>query len=364
MMADDDTGAPEVESAESETSLIEDLRSEFSGAEQEGTFDEDVSPSAEAEEPSTKDSAERETTVSEEASVSGDEDSIPVEETAEIIQPPEHWSAEHKSAFDKLDAPGREFFMDRHRSMEGELTRRSQELAGIKKAFEPHKEEMDLNGLSMEQAVTRILAAHRLLQTDPARGISHLAEEFGVTLTSPAAESVDEFSDDEDFSETDPRVEKRIAELEKKLDYSRQENAQQRQADQANATAQYLVQFGKETDESGNLLRPYFDNQDVQRAMARVAGSLLEEGKKYTYDDLYDQAVWMVPGIREKVFSGKTVANESDEARRDKVIRAKRASAGARGISKSPISRASEDVPEDLGEHLKREFAAAAEGNK
>ena len=54
MMADDDTGAPEVESAESETSLIEDLRSEFSGAEQEGTSDEDVSLSAEAEEPSTK----------------------------------------------------------------------------------------------------------------------------------------------------------------------------------------------------------------------------------------------------------------------------------------------------------------------
>jgi len=373
-MAEDD-GAPVAEPAESESTLEDDLSAAFEmaeagdednagppGASKEASPEPPVSTQAKAGADDPEPQAE---TDADEAAddPEGDEEGAPEEEPASLIQPPDHWSASHKESFSRLDAEGREFFMDRHGAMEADNTRKSQELSGINRAFEPFRTEMDLAGLNMEQGVTRLLAAHKLLQESPEEGIKYLADQYGVDIGARNPDSPhpgegegvdDEFLDD---MPEDPRIaglEKEVLELKRA---GMQEN-ERRAADARAVNAQRIAYFRDGQDEKGVLFHPHYEA--VKGKMNDLAISYGTQGRNdFTLESLYEEAVWMVPGVREQLNSAPAGPDE-EEVRRAKVKRAKSAGAAPRGRFGSPVPReVNKKVPDRIDDHLEQAFAAA-----
>ena len=53
----------------------------------------------------------------------------PPETQANELEPPQHWSEEHKATFREQSPEARQFLLDRHRQMEGDYTQKTQQLA-------------------------------------------------------------------------------------------------------------------------------------------------------------------------------------------------------------------------------------------
>jgi hypothetical protein len=82
------------------------------------------------------------------------------EEAAKASEPPAHWSAEHKKLFGDLAEPAKAFVLDRMRSMEADYTRKTQDVASLRKEYEavdqiftPQRDKMKAAGLTASQVI-------------------------------------------------------------------------------------------------------------------------------------------------------------------------------------------------------------------
>ena len=131
------------------------------------------------------------------------------EETAEApeLEPmaaPNHWPKDFAGKFEALEPAAQHMFMERYKDMEGDYTRKTQEIAKYKKrneAFDeimqPFKGDFERAGMDEVGAVRQLLAAHDYLRKDPQNAITWLANQYGVDMyvigNDSAAE--DEFAD-------------------------------------------------------------------------------------------------------------------------------------------------------------------------
>ena len=95
--------------------------------------------------------------------VAGDTPETP--ETPEPLAAPEHWSAEHREMFGKLDRDAQSFLMDRSREMEAAHTQRSQEIAPFRAAAEQWSPYLQSVGATPDRAFNSLMQLEYGLRT-------------------------------------------------------------------------------------------------------------------------------------------------------------------------------------------------------
>lgn len=244
---------------------------------------------------------------------SGDgEPSDSSEDHEESLEPPEHWAAADKEKFTSVPREAQEFILDRHKAMEGDYTRRTQEIAPIRRQFEaiqdalaPYEAEFQQAGLDHAGAVRQLAYWHTALKSDPKQAIQQLAQTYGVDLS------------ESDEEVTDPALKSVLKELgQVKQSLSRSE--QQAQQTQQQQLLDQIQAFETATGDDGRLLHPHFKTlEDKMTALfnAKLASSL---------EDAYNQALALSPDLKPAP-PKKPKVNPAE-----KVKQAKRAAAGVK----------------------------------
>src|SRR5688572_13763099 len=103
------------------------------------------------------------------------------------LEAPQHWSAEDKAVFSKLQKEGQEFLLRRHKDMEADYTRKTQEVADTKRfrdnfdqLLNPYRNQFAMHGLDDVGAVRYLLGWYQSLQQNPEQTIMGLAQQYGV----------------------------------------------------------------------------------------------------------------------------------------------------------------------------------------
>lgn len=232
-----------------------------------------------------------------------------VEESEDAPQPLESWSDEVKTYFQSLDNEGRQFILDRHKELEGDYTRKTQELADIRKRYErlddvlkPYDEIARAQGLDLAPHVASALQYYVAFQRDPLSVVKHLVTANQIT---PEQLGLGQKEDDD----TDPT----IGALRSELESTKREIASLKQGTQATNQAALNAQiseFRDAKDEQGNPKHPHFEQ--VRPLMA----ALVNQGK--SLQDAYDAAVWAVPEFREASQAEARKKAEEDAKRKEK----------------------------------------------
>lgn len=277
------------------------------------------------------------------------EDSGNEETSEEAIEPPQHWSEADKETFRNVPKEAQEFLLNRHKAMEADYTRKTQELADVRKSYEaidqvmaPFQGQMQELGISQPEVIQRWAAAENYLNTNPAEAIQWLAQSYGVDLGNMPEQS-----------QADPAVQK----LQQELHELRQSVTQREQTEAQQRTSSMLDQirtFADEKDEAGNAAHPYFE--DVMDDMLTLARAEAVAGRTPVLNDLYEKAVWANPTVRDQMLSAQRKAAEkkaADEARA-KAAAAKKAS---KSVSGSPSGKSAPSSDLGLRETLEQAYS-------
>ena len=261
------------------------------------------------------------------------------EETAEApdLEPmaaPNHWPKDFAAKFEALEAPAQHMFMERYKDLEGDYTRKTQEIAKYKKrneAFDeimqPFKGDFERAGMDEVGAVRQLLAAHDYLRKDPQNAIAWLANQYGVDMAAigndPAAE--DEFADPQV-----KQLQQQVAQLTGFI-----QNQQTQQQSQVQQSTQSLIdQFAAETDANGNPKHPHFDR------VRGVMGSLISSENAKDLATAYEMAVYADPELRQAQVKAMAAAQSQDNVKTEAVKKAKKAARSKVRGSASPAAPA------------------------
>ena len=191
-MEDETKGAPEEQADGAE---VDDLAGALGDAWDEVAGDD---AEAEAEKPDDKpkeevaeetveepveETAEAEGEKEEVKALDDEEETTDAGEEVETAAAPEHWSAADKERFESLGDDHKSWFLDIRKSLETGYQSKFEEVAEYRKErqaldglFQPHDEELALQGTDRVGAIRQLLAAHRSLQSRPGETIAWLAQ--------------------------------------------------------------------------------------------------------------------------------------------------------------------------------------------
>lgn len=314
------------------------LRDELEKAigEQEEVKDEVVDESAKADENSASETDDKQVVESESESGQdqqgsdktgeSDKEAAPGDAEPEKLTPPEHWTQADKDVFNSQTREAQTWLLDRHKAMEGDYTRQKQEVSDQAKRFDQHLEPfrpyLPQLGMTEDQLVGSLLSAYGQMLSGNARNVLlGLAQQFNVDLN----------------EEPDPQQEQLnsvISQLDNKINQVSNHFISQSQ----NQVTQQLDQFASAKDEKGELQHPYFE--DVIEDMTVLANAVRARGQQPDIKQLYEQAIWANPIVREKILSsqkeaeGKKAQMEAEQKRKEdqeRANKAKRASASVSG---------------------------------
>jgi hypothetical protein len=249
---------------------------------------------------------------------------VSTETTAEVDAPAE-MSAEQRVAFKTLPIEAQRQVAERYAEVRRTLTQKTEEISKerakieeFEQVFEPHRQQLELQGITPAQAASRLLAAQRLLETNPVEGFNWLAKSLGIDLRQLAPQP----NKEEEY--LDPQVKALKDEVS-----SLKAQLTQVQVGSQNAKAQevqkIISDFKSAKDEAGNLKHPHFDNPDVQAVISGLVG----QGK--TLSEAYERAVFVLPEVRAKIAEDAAkaaqaeAAKKAEEARKQKLVAAKTA---------------------------------------
>jgi len=266
------------------------------------------------------------------------EDDTEDEEPVEVFQPPKHWSSDEKEQFKALPEEAQKILLERDKQFQKGYQERVQGISDIEKALEPYKQNLALMGASEADAIRTLFAAHARLMQDPANGILGLAQQFGVM-----DHLREQFAPDTDDDFTDPEI-KALRQQVQTLQSQLGNFQTQTQSQQQEQLLSQIDSFKNQTDDSGQLVHPYFDQVRTQMA------TLVQQGK--SLDEAYNEAVWMVPEFRESHL--KTVqSKKQSESEVDKARRVKKAKQAAKANKTSSKSKAEEDAKLTVRDELR-----------
>jgi len=253
----------------------------------------------------------------------------------EALEPPQHWSAEDRQTFTGVPREAQEFLLKRHKEMEADYTRKTQEVATTRRALQeqeqilaPIAQDLALAGADSNAFIRQQVAWAQAFKADPQSAITRLAGAYGLDLSQVAQGQED----------LDPQV----AAMQQELAQMRAQQQQSLEAQQQ--TEQQRLQnviddFAKATDDAGNLKYPHF--ADIQADMGQVIQAGMAEGLEDAYAKVVAMKGLQAPAPQ-PTQAPKAKPKKSDD-RKAKVRRAKRAATGVRS-SGTPAKPASEDM--------------------
>lgn len=326
---------PETVESTPVTEPANDLTSDLEAAfEQYQAEEPEVPETPEADAPETPEGEGEEPEVPE-----GEEETPETPETPEEPEKataPEHWKAEHKELFEKLDPEGQKFLLERHKEMEGDYTRKRQQDAELIKqaeAFQPVNEIFKhFPNLQPVPTIQRWASIAQSLEQNPKQTLQQLAQQYRVDLG--------EQEQDQGF--VDPKVQSLEQQLQS-LQQSIVQQEQQKQTEQQNTVLTEIQKFSEAKTEAGEPAHPYFN--ELYPDMIRLAHAERAAGREPSLEKLYQDAQWINPEIREHIQSAQQKAAEkkAEAAARAKAEKARKA-------AKTATSGTGLDSPsDDLG---------------
>jgi hypothetical protein len=285
---------------------------------------------------------------------------------ADTKEPPAHWSQADKDKF-KAQAPDAQaFILDRFKAMEGDYTRKTQEVAHLKKEygpvhemFAPHADAMRAKGFTPRSLIEAWANVEQKLAAGPDSAIevikglvggynipvAKIAAALGLTAATARADGQQQDGQQPTAVENGqqvalpPEVAAELQALREQVGQFGQKFQTIEQREQAAARAREIAegeaiqsqvnQFKSAVDPSGQLLHPHFD--EVEDLMASLANAALASKQPVpSLDQLYETAVYANPSTREKVLAAQ---RQQEETKRIEEARAKAASARKAGSS-------------------------------
>lgn len=239
--------------------------------------------------------------------------------TTALLEAPKHWAEADKALFAKAPREIQDRWIARETEQQKGLDEKFQSIAQIKREreqldelFKPLARDLELNGVTQTQFVSRLVGAHKYLVAEPDKAIRWLAEQYGVDLS--------KLNEQAQQNPQDNQLMKAVHGLETRVNGF--VTAQQQQEHQANLGK--VESFADAKDEKGQPLHPHFDE------VAQDVLILMKAGEK-DLNVAYSKAVRMNDGVWTKVQAEKQAADKkaADIARLNDINKAKRAGAAS-----------------------------------
>lgn len=248
--------------------------------------------------------------------------------TEESTQPagsaeaPQHWSEADRTMFGTLTQEAKDFLLRRHRDMEADYTRKTQENANAIKLGKAAIDVIDteiqtslqMAGVDQGQFLKNLVGYHKLSMQDPVAFVRAVTRSLRLdpaqvfpTGTPPAGDGQQQTPP----AGTDP-LSTRLAAIEGRI--TRDDQARQQEA--VATAGRELSTFSTEKDPQGNLLRPHFEQ--VKQTMGR----LMMADETLDLQQAYEVAVFRDPELRKTLpaqtngAAPATVAVDMDKVRR------------------------------------------------
>ena len=249
----------------------------------------------------------------------GEEEQVEEQAPAlEALTAPKHWPKDEQEVFNSWDANVQHQVMDRYKAMEGDYTKKTQEIAKYRKRNEaldeiygPFRDDFQRAGMDDVAATRQLLAAHKYLREDPQQALKWLAKSYGVDLT---AVNDDTATEDEYADPQMKAMQQQIAQLQGTIT-NQQQQAQNMQKQEVQAM---IDNFQTAKDADGNLKHPHFDV--VQNQMS----GLISSGVAKDIASAYDMAVFANPETRAKVLDEQVKKTTKQEVKAEAVQKAKK----------------------------------------
>lgn len=256
------------------------------------------------------------------------------------IGPPPGWPVAAKGMYDGLPQPVKDAIAKR----EEEVNKGFADLREFK-ALKPYVENATKAGVPLTEALDRYIAADRLLESDPVRGIQWLAQTFGVDLRQfagaqhqPQPAAPQAHAAPFNPQALQPHLQPLLAEIEglKRVIHGDKQASVQAEIDK-------------------------FFTDPANRYAENVAPQMeafIRSGQAKTLAEAYEMAVWANPEIRTQLIS-----EQASQTARTAADKARQIAASARGAGKSitgapPATPALVPQSDNLRADLEAQFAA------
>ena len=256
----------------------------------------------------------------------------------EGLEPLQHWRPEDREMFKTLPEEAKEFLIDRDKRFQRSVTRGQEDVADIRKALEPVRQELVKHGVSEGDAVRRLIGAHIRLKDDPANTILELMSSYDIDIGDLTGEN----GDGEKTGPSDSAVKREVQEL-------REEMRRDRETRQAGAADKFATEV-----EEFKVDHEFFD--DVREEMTAIAWSYSNRKlPSPPLADLYEKACWQDPVIRKKMIAregrsdsekGKAEAKKAKRATKSRVRSTPKSAGDGKPVKKT--------LREDLSETYDR----------
>lgn len=234
----------------------------------------------------------------------------PEEKPAQVSTPdgpPIGWPADAKAAWNQLSPAIQAAVVKREQEISNGGRQWSEEKRRYEETLNPVREVSKRYGVDEKEGIQRLLTANEFLERDPANALRYLANLYRVDLKQLADAP----------RQAAPRVDSAVQALYQEIHQLKQTLTSREQEE-----IQTEIQtFAKD--------KPHFS--DVRQYMGR----LLESGAAESMQDAYEQAIWAIPAVREKMQAEREGQAKAERERVERVEKAKR---GAVSLKGSPSS--------------------------
>lgn len=204
-------------------------------------------------------------------------------EPAEIISAPNSYKQEYKDSFNQLPTEWQKYLSSREKEVEQGLSRARNQYSWVDKTYNDRRDALAAQGYNNAQDFYNdLVLMYDALNNNPTATLDLLRQNYGV----------------ESGSTNYNALQRQLSALQQKV--SEQQNYLNTQRQEK--FAEMFKSFINAKDDNGNAKHAYFE--DVKDEMV----SLLRSGLAKDYEDAYNQALWRVESVRDKLIAEKAKA--------------------------------------------------------
>lgn len=201
-------------------------------------------------------------------------------EPVEIINAPNSYTKEAKDWFNTLPHENQKYLAEREKQFEQGLSRARNQYAWVDKAYNDRKDNLVKQGFnSAQEYYDTLVSIADSLEKDPNGTIAQLQSIYGIG--------------------NDNALQRQLSDLQQRV--TEQQNYLKQQENKR-AMSEYKA-FVNAKDENGNPKHGYLE--EVKADMV----TLLNSGLAKTLEDAYNQAIWRVETVRNKIIEEKAKSN-------------------------------------------------------
>jgi hypothetical protein len=204
-------------------------------------------------------------------------------EPTEVITAPNSYKQEYKDSFNQLPPEWQKYLATREKEVEQGLSKARNQYSWVDKVYNDRREALAAQGYnSAQDYINDLVLISDALAKDPTATLEALRSNYGVEAN----------------GQENNALQRQLMALQQTVNQQQSYLNAQRQESIMNA----LNAFMNAKDESGNAKHVYFD--DVRDEMV----ALLKSGLAKDYEDAYNQAVWRVESVRNKMIAAQAKA--------------------------------------------------------